>query len=155
MKFSIGDMVVEKEDIHPHTSYNVFKVVTILNGELLIKHYGCVFDGELSVEEFESKPGGRCYRESFLRFQENELFTAQEADERILHLEAAKSKLENEFESVRSQIQEKLNQAAALVKEADALAKPFNKDFCILKSECGTLYHALNDGGWSHSSMRC
>lgn len=155
MKFSIGDMVVEKEDIHPHTSYNVFKVVTILNGELLIKHYGCVFDGELSVEEFESKPGGRCYRESFLRFQENELFTLEEADDKIHQLEAAKSKLENEFESVRSQIQEKLNKAADLVSKADALVKPFNKDFSDLKKECTPLYRALKDGGWSHSHMSC
>lgn len=155
MKFSIGDLVVEKKEIKSFTSYNVSKVAAILNGDLLIKHYGCIFDGELTAEEFESKPGDRSYRQSFLRFQENELLTTDEAVEKLHRLEAAKSKIENEFESVRNQIHSKMNNAALLVKEADSLAKAYDKNFWQLKDECMPLYRALKDGGWSHSHMSC
>lgn len=155
MKFSVGDLVVEKTDIKAHTSYNTQKVVGIFEGALLLEHHGFAFDGEIHPEEYESEVGSRSWRESLRRFQEEELFTPDEAVEELHRLEAAKSKLAEEFDAVRDQLHAKLQQAAALVKEAGELAKAHDKEFYDLRAECMPLYKALESGGWSHSHMRC
>ncbi len=157
MKFSIDDKVIEKTAISAHTSYPVLKVVGVLGDALLVQYWGHGFDGDMQREDFllDSKPGSRVWREGIQRYQESELFTPEEAIAKLRRLELSKSKLDIEFEAVRNQIAEKLNQAATLVKEAGSIAKPFNRDFYDLKQECMPLYRALDDGGWSHSSMRC
>jgi hypothetical protein len=156
MKFSVGDLVVEKIGIQAHTSFNVLKVVAILNDSLLLEYYGFCFDGEISQDEiFISAPGTRSWRESYHRYLEEELFSTQEALEEIHKLQAAQGELNKEFDSILPQLEEKLNQAAALVKEAAAMALDHNTTFYYLKDQCMPLYLALNQGGWSHSHMEC
>lgn len=156
MKFRVGDLAIEKTLLRPHTSYNVNQVVAIVDGALLLENYGHAYDGEIHPynDEF-NKPGSLGWRGSLRRFQEDELVTPDEAVAEIKRLEDAKAKLEKEFEGVRSQIQSKMDQAAALVQEAADLAKAYEKDFYDLRSDCRTLYQAMSNGGWSHSSMKC
>lgn len=155
MKFSIGDLAVKKTNIQPYTSYNVLKVACILDGVPLLEHYGVCYDGDLHQEDYEFLPGSRGWRGAFERYQEEELYTLEEATTELNYLENRQSQLNQDFDVVSVQIQAKLDQAAALVGEASALAVPFDKDFYDLKSECMTLYYALNSGGWSHSHMSC
>lgn len=157
MKFAVGDIVVEKTDIRPHTSYNTQKVIAHLDGSLLLEHHGFAFDGEVHEEDFtrDSKPGSRSWREGLRRFQESELFTPEEAVEQLHKLEAAKSKLEDEFAAVTDEIVGKLEQAAKLVDEAATMVDKSGHSFEDLVRECGPLYKALEKGGWRHSTMRC
>ncbi len=156
MKFAIGDLVVGKTGLHPHTNYSVDKVVAHLDGYLLVEYYGHAFDGEIHpMQDHLNEPGSRHWREAIQRFSEDAFFTPEEALEEIHRLEGNKSKLNEEFELIRNSIREKLSKAADLVREADAIAKPFEKDFYDLKEECMPLYRAMDNGGWSHSSMKC
>jgi hypothetical protein len=157
MKFSIGDKAIEKKTIRAHTSYVVSEVVGTLDGALLLTHWGDGFDGEIRHYDFldEDKPGTRGWREGIQRYQETELYTPAEAVEELHRLEAAKRDLDNAFEAIRDQIQTKMNQAAALVKDAGTLAKTYDREFFDLKQDCVALYRALEDGGWSHSHMSC
>lgn len=157
MKFDVGSLVVEKKSVRAHTSYNVQKVTAILNGALLLEHHGFGFDGEITAEDYSeyNKPGSRGWRENLQRYQEEELFTPEEALAEISRLEAVKSKLDEEFGAVRDLIAANLQQAAELVETAASLAKKCDKDFEDLIQEGGALYKALDNGGWSHSTMRC
>lgn len=155
MKFSIGDQVIDKKDIKPHTSYSVYQVVGYLDDAILVSHYGDGYDVEIYSDECHSEHGSYSWRTDIIRFQEEELFSTTEAVDELHRLESDKARLDNEFEVIRVQIQKKMDQAAALVKEAAALAVPYEKYFCDLKRECMLLYDALNDGAWSHSSMGC
>ena len=149
--------MVEKEDIQPHTSYTVKKVVGHLNGALLLEHYGFAWDGEITPEDFSeySKPGSRGWRDNIRRYQEDQLFTPDEALTEIRRLEADKSKLEKEFTGVRDLVTSKLNRAAELVDEAAALTTERGKSFYDMIQECVPLYTALKKGGWSHSTLQC
>ena len=155
MKFSIGDQVVEKKNIQPYTSYNVLKIVSILDGALLLEHYGFRSEGEIHLEVYSNEPGSRGWREGLRRYQEEELFTLEEAEAEKHNLEAAQSKLSQEFDAVHYQLQGKLDQAAVLVEGAGLIAKAHNKIFFDLKKECMLLYQALDRYGWSHSHMQC
>ncbi len=157
MKFAIGDKAVEKSNVRAHTNYLVYMVVGILDGAYLVKFWGDGFGDEVTECEYdmEGEPGSRGWHTAIIRYQEEELFTPEEALVELRKLESDLSKLEKEFNGVRDQIQQKLDDAATLVREAAALAKPFDKDFYDLKRECKSLYHAMDDGGWSHSNMRC
>jgi hypothetical protein len=155
MKFSIGQLVVEKKSIHPRTSYQVLKVAGTLNGALLLESYGGAYDGEVHVDDWTDEPGSRSWRSALERHQEEDLFTLEEALEEQRRLEAAKNKLDGEFEQVRSQIQDSLDKAAVFVQEAGGLAKSFGREFHQMKKECMSLYRALDEGGWSHSHMSC
>lgn len=156
MKFSIGDLVVEKKELRPHTSYNIHKVVAFLDGDLLATHYGYAFDGEVNPESgFNSEPGSRGWRTNIIRLEEKELCTPEEALIELHSLEAAKSKLEAEFESIRDQVKTNLDQATLFVKKAFEVIKPLNKEFRDLTQECSDLFIALDDGGWAHSTLSC
>lgn len=156
MRFSIGDLVVEKKDLQAHTSYNVQKVVSFLGESLLTTHYGHAFDGEVDPDTFsDNKPGSRMWRTNIIRVEEKELCTPEEAIEEIRRLESLASKMSAEFELVRDQVKLNLNQAAALVNKAAELIKPGNKEFYDLPQECSELYLSLKNGGWSHSTMVC
>ena len=155
MKFSIGQLVVEKNTIQPHLPYNVQQVVAILNDVLLLEHYGIAYDGEVSKEDWLYDIGSRSWREGLQRYQENELYTLEEALIELRYREAQQTKLASDFEAVRLQLKDKLDQAASLVQEAGEIANLHYKDFYDLKEECMGLYEALNRGGWSHSSMQC
>lgn len=157
MKFQIKDKVIPKDSIRAHTNYLVSEVVGVLDGNLLTMMWGDGFGDELHHYDFleDSKPGDRSWRGAIQRYQEDELFTPEEALTELRRLEAIKSQLEKDFDGVRSQVQKKMNQAALIVKEAAKLVEPTGKDFYDLTEECEQLYRALNEGGWSHSTMRC
>jgi uncharacterized protein YhaN len=157
MKFAIGDKVVEKKHLRPHTNYPVDEVVGFLGDHVLATGWGDGFGNELRKYDFSmsGEVGSRSFRSSIQRFVESELLTPEEAIEELAKLEAEKSKLESEFEDVRASVKEKLNQAARLVKEAGDLVKPTGKDFYDLVAEGEALYKALTGGGWSHSTMKC
>lgn len=156
MKFFIGDKVVEKNSLRPRSSYCVEKVVSILDGALLIEHYGTAFDGEIhQFDDDLNAPGTRSWREGIRRHQEDDFLTPEEAIQEIHRLDLEQNKLTQEFEAVQSKIEDKLQKAAALVKEAGAIAKTCDKDFYDLKKECMPLYRVLEEGGWSHSHMSC
>lgn len=158
MKFAVGDKAVDKTVIKPRTSFPVMEVVGVLGDALLLQFWGDGFSGEISKDPFTDEmyePGSRSWREGLMRFTEEELFTPDEALAEIKKLEAAKSKLDDEFDGVRDQIAEKMAQAASLAKEAVALMTPFDRDFCDLRQECLPLYDALDEGGWRPSHMRC
>ena len=157
MKFSIGDIAVQKTDVRAHTSYNPLKVIGVLNEALLLEHCGTGYGEEIHEESYEefNYPGSRMWREGILRCQEEELFTPEETVAELRRLEAAEDKLTQEFEAVRDDIQGRMERAADLVKEAADIVKAHNRKFSDLKSECMSLYEALDIGGWSHSHMRC
>lgn len=157
MKFAIGDKVIQKDLVAAHSSYPVLQVVGILDGVLLTMNWGDGFGGELTHYDFleDVEPGSRNWRNAISRYQESELFTPEEVVVELHRLEDIKSKLEQDFEGVRLQVQEKMNQAAAIVKEAGALVLPTGKELYDLTDECKELYVALDEGGWSHSTMQC
>lgn len=64
-------------------------------------------------------------------------------------------KLEEEFADLTTQIQEKLAQAAKLISESTSLAEEAGTDLQSLYDETRPLMRALDDAGWSTSSMRC
>lgn len=156
-KFSIKDKVIPKDSIRAHTNYLVAEVVGELDGAVLTMMWGDGFGEELHHYDFleDTKPGDRSWRGAVERYQESELFTPEEALIELRRLEAVKSQLETDFEGVRTQVQEKMDQAAGLVREAGVLVEPTGKDFYDLTKECKELYLALNGGGWSHSTMTC
>lgn len=155
MKFSIGDKVVEKKMVKPLSSYPVLKIVGTLNGVLLLTNYGSGYDGEVHSDNWTDEPGSRSWRSALEQYQEEELFSLEEAVEELRRLELAKKQLDKEFDGLLSQIQDKFDKAAILVQEADAMAKAFGRDFFQLKRESMALYRALDEGGWSHSHMSC
>jgi hypothetical protein len=70
--------------------------------------------------------------------------------------------LEEEFQLVQTQVNEKFEQAAALVREASALAASNGKDLQDWDSESGdplfdtyVLKQAMNAAGWNTSSWNC
>lgn len=157
MKFAIGDKVIEKKDIRPHTSYPVDIVVGFLDDSILTTAWGDGYGDEIHYYDFNEdiKPGDRNWKSGITRHQESELFTPEEAVLELRRLEAEKSKLEGEFNDLRARVQEKLDSAAALVQEATALIDHTGKDFYDMTEECKELHYALSKGGWSHSTMRC
>ena len=157
MKFAIEDLVVVKKEVQPSSSHCVSKVVAILDGALLVEFYGDCYEGEVHAypDAAMNKPGSRKWQLGLVRYQEEELFTVEESRQEQLRLQNAKNKLDDEFGEVRDQLEEKLNAAAVLVKEAATIATAHKRTFYDLKHECMPLYEALDDGGWSESHMRC
>jgi hypothetical protein len=157
MKFAIGDKVIHKSSVRAHTNYPVDIVVGFLGDAVLTMGWGDGFGSEIRHYDFyeDVKPGDRSWRSAVSRYLESELFTPEEVVVELKKLEDTKSRLEAEFEGVRSQVQEKMEAAAALVAEASELVKPTGKDFFNLVNECKDLYRALSKGGWSHSTMTC
>jgi hypothetical protein len=82
------------------------------------------------------------------RHTTNELITEIEAD-KIL------SKLEKEFEAWAGPIRKKMEQAAKYLLEAGELASKQKKDLAELHEIVGPLISAMNDIGWSTSSLSC
>ena len=147
--------MVEKAHLRAHTSYNIMEVVGTLGDDLLTKHFGFAFDGEVTNEGWVDKPRSRSWREGIQRYEEDELCTPEEAIAEIKKLEEAKSKLEADFEAVQELITSNLKDAAALVETAANLAVKCNKTFEDVVHECVPLYKALKKGGWRHSTLQC
>lgn len=155
MKFTVGSKVVEKTHLRAHTSYNIMEVVGTLGDDLLTKHFGFAFDGEVTNEGWVDKPRSRSWREGIQRYEEDELCTPEEALAHIRKLEEAQSKLEDEFTVVKDQIQAKLEQASKLADEAADILVKHKKTFEDMVHESVPLYKALKKGGWRHSTLQC
>lgn len=156
MKFKVGDLVTHKESIRPHSSYTVDKVSAILNGFYLVEHHGFGYDGEIRVDENEYEPGSRSWRSALARYKEDELCTIEEHMVEAHKLEAEQSRLDAEFQVIRSQFQENLDKAADLINQSTTMAEACQKDIReSLKNDFRNLFHALDKAGWSASFTRC
>lgn len=155
MKFSIGDLVIDKKDVKAYTSYNVKKAVGILEGTLLLEYYGDGFGGEINPSDWIVESNTREWRSAIERYLEGDLLTPEEVVAELNKLQKEKDNLNKEFDQIRSRLEIKLKQAASLVEEVGIITKTYNKELSDLKNECKPLYQALDNGGWSHSSMSC
>lgn len=156
MKFAVNDLVALKKSFFPNQSYQVYKVVAILNKAILVVHYGSSYhDGVIDPFPFKDEPGSRSWRSAIERYQEKECLSIEEAKVELVRVNEAADKLNQEFESVRGDVETKFGQAAALVAEAAAIVKAHNKTFYDMRKEGMSLYRALEGGGWSHSHMKC
>jgi hypothetical protein len=134
MKYAIGDMVVPKKDIRHGRHWDPYKIVgTLPNGKYVV---------EIDADYISG-------------YSEHELISEKEANVIKAVQEAEQNKLDAEFESVRGQLANNLKQATELVKKSIALAGKAKKDFHDLKEECRPLFNALNEGGWTPSSIKC
>jgi hypothetical protein len=97
----------------------------------------------------------RSWREGIVRYQEEELLSTEEALAHLKLLDAEKSKLDEEFQILRTKIQAKMDQATALVKEAQDMAESVGKELTDAYSECRPLFRAIRESGWTSSSMSC
>lgn len=133
MKFKIGDKVVEKKSINATYDFHSGTVIAFSpDNKPLVKWY---------IDIKEHHP--------------NELVTVASAEIEKKRLDEEQSKLEAEYNEVRSKIIEKLNQATVLVKQAYALAQSADKDLYDVYHECRDLATTLVDAGWTPSTMRC
>jgi hypothetical protein len=156
MRFKIDDLVVMKADVQARRSYEAYKVALIFRDSYLLEHYGSVWEGKITQEDWESEPGSRSWREALIRYQESELFTFEEAVQEQRKLEVEKSRLANEFEAVHAQFRENLDKAADLINQSSTMAEACNKEIRdSLKSDFRNLFHALDRAGWSASFTRC
>jgi hypothetical protein len=158
MKFAVGDKVVEKSLIRARTSFPVYQIVGLLDGCLLAKFWGDGFDGEIEEDQSRSEfdqPGSRCWREGIIRYQEDELFSAEEAIAEWRRLGEEKSKLDEEFQTLKAKIQDRMNKAAVLVKESQDMAESVGKELTDAYKECQPLFKSLRESGWTPSSMSC
>lgn len=156
MKFNVGDQVVEKAHLRPYYNWLVYKVVSILDGVYLTEFYGDGFGQEVEPYENEDDvPDTRSWRSSIQKYQESELLSVEEAKQELLRLEAEKDKLENEFAALKVKIQSRMEQATALVKEAQDIAESVGKNLDDAPVECRPLFRALREAGWTPSSMSC
>lgn len=156
MRFQPNDLVVSNQKIRPHTSYEIYKVVAIINGHCLLEHYGSAWEGEIHKDDYEWEPGSRNWSETYIRYQEKDLITPEEYLVEKKKLEAEESRLEGEFKAVRSQFRENLDKAADLINQSTTMAEACQKDIrSSLKIDYQTLFHALDRAGWSASFTRC
>lgn len=148
MKFNIGDLVSEKDTIKAYTSYSIYEVVGVLGDHYLLEFYGNVFDGDNVKSDYVSEEGTSGWHGAIFRYKAGELFTLDEAKEELHRLEAIESALNADFEKIKAEIQDKLNAAANLVRQATKLLEPLNRDLFKLKGEGWQLHNALTQGGW-------
>ncbi len=69
--------------------------------------------------------------------------------------QAEQSKLDAEFAEIESQCREKLAAAASLISEATAIANSKHTSLQDMYEATSPLMRALDDAGWSSSSMGC
>lgn len=156
MRFKVDDLVVQKDKVRPHTSYEIYKVSAILNGDYLIEHHGSAWEGEIHLNDWIEEKGSRSWHEALTRRQESELITPEEYLEEKKKLEAEESRLNSEFETVRAQFRENLDKAADLINQSTTMAEACKKNIReSLKNDFRNLFHALNKAGWSASFTRC
>jgi tyrosine-protein phosphatase YwqE len=134
MRFHMGDKVVCKKDIKVHYHFDAGEVIALLADNYYIVEWDPDFVG---------------------KYAEESLVTEKEAGVIKAVQEAERNKIESEFETIRGQLQANLAQATELVSKSVELAKKHKKNFRDLKSECMPLFRAINDGGWSPSSIKC
>lgn len=80
----------------------------------------------------------------------------EEIDVKVLSLESAKSDLEKEFKVVEKQIKEKMKTAAALIKEANKMAKAAGaRNLQDMYEASSPLVSAMDSSGWRSSSWGC
>lgn len=70
-------------------------------------------------------------------------------------LKAEKLRLDEEFAILAAQVKTKADAAAALINEAQAIAKTINKEARHMGNACDLLQDALDDSGWYQSSVNC
>lgn len=83
------------------------------------------------------------------------LLTEAQVDEQLAHLKAEKTRIEKDFKRVSAEVKVKLNTAASLVREAQALASTIHREASNCGDASDDFQSALDDSGWYHSSAQC
>lgn len=80
----------------------------------------------------------------------------EEVDPELLVLESEKDQLTTEFKVAQKAIEEKMKEAAALVKEAGQMATDAHaRSLQSLYKACRPLVNAMDNNGWRSSSWGC
>lgn len=85
----------------------------------------------------------------------SQLLTEGQVDEHLAHIRAERTRIEQDFKRVAAEVKVKLNEAASLVREANALAKTVRRDAANCDDASSDFQDALDDSGWYHSSAVC
>lgn len=94
----------------------------------------------------------------WVSFPENDLgvLSEEEVECNVLSLESDLAKLEAEFEAYSKEIKEKVKAAAALLKEANTLAKKAHvKNLSEMYDAVAPLINVMDSSGWNSSSWGC
>lgn len=83
------------------------------------------------------------------------LLLESEADFEETKLKKEQEKLEGEFEETRQKIAVKMNAAATALREAASLAQTSGSDLQDFYDEVRPFMRAMDDAGWSTSSLSC
>jgi len=156
MRFKVDDLVAQKDKVRPHTSYEIYKVVGILNDNYIAEHYGSAWEGQIYKGDCELEPGSKNWQGAYIRFREADLITPEEYLTEKNRLEDEESRLNSEFETIRAQFRKNLDEAADLINQSTTMAEACNKNIRdSLKNDFRNLFHALDKAGWSASFTRC
>lgn len=68
---------------------------------------------------------------------------------------AEKTRMEKDFKRVAAEVKVKLNAAAGLIKEAQALAQTVQREARYMDDASDALQDALDESGWYQSSTNC
>lgn len=108
--------------------------------------------GEVVIVEWASEWGAAQLQKVTLR----SLITGEEANKLQVELQAAKTKLEAEFQLVAKEVAKKLTAAAKLIEEAGVVATKAGRDLASdFYQETHQLENAMERAGWNTSSWHC
>lgn len=134
-KFDLKTRVAIKSHVGVYPNHQVGTVIAHTDGE------------RNHVVEF---PYNSCYK-----MKGEDLLSEEDAKVLQTEMAAKQAKLEAEFETVRLQIKEKLDQASALIQESQQIAHDHKKDISNLYPENSDLVSVLSDVGWISSNANC
>lgn len=133
--FKVGDRVIRKDSVQQFNEYENDSICGVvkslgMNGAITVK-----WDSEY----INPNPQTLDY---------DKLLTEAEGNEKWSALEA-------EYEVWAAPIRDKMKEAGALLKEAGLLAKKQKRDLTELHELTGPLLSAMDNIGWSTSSLSC
>lgn len=95
---------------------------------------------------------------SLRKVNQNDLLTLSEGQAKIAEAERAQRKLEEDFEQVKSEIVQRLQEATQSLLQASKLSQPYDRkvvDLDEVYQQSRALLDALHKCGWNASSMSC
>lgn len=85
----------------------------------------------------------------------NSLVPESEIDKEVARLQTEKLRYEEEFARVAAQVKVKADAAAALINQAQELAKTLRQEARYMGDACDNLQEALDSSGWYQSTAVC
>ena len=89
------------------------------------------------------------------KIEVRKLLTEGQVDEHLARIKAEKDRIEKDFKRVAAEVKVKLNAAAQLVREAQALATTVHREAANCGDASDDFQSALDDSGWYHSTAQC